>query len=285
LGSAILPWQERIVRSFRREQPTASANDDGTPNASAQPAPADDPAARRVSLGSAAVRVLMHGGFLLIAVGCFAAYEHFKVGGHSAASLASLVAAAGLGFAPVRDVVRVVWRIEGKALHLVHGLGGLALVALPLTGVLSGAPLLTHAALAPFAIMGAAQAVMHQHQPRNAKQAAALQRFAASLPEVAQFTNSKNLASPENAKRAVVVLSDIVAKAQALGQTELESDPEFQSALRQVPTRFGTSLALDVVQLALNKLAANPATAGAVPGLRKQLAAARRAIAGNRLSI
>jgi len=248
-------------------------------NTSGQPA-SQRPAARRASLGSVAARILLHGGFLLIAVGCFAAYDHFKIGGQPDASLASLVAAAGFGFAPVRDLIGVVFGIEGKALHLVHGLGGLALVALPLAGVVSGAPVLTHAAMAPFAIMGAAQAVMHQHHPRNAKQAAALQRFAASLPEVAQFAGSKNLASPDNAKRAVAVLSDVLAKAQALGETELESDPGFQSALSQVSTRFGANLSLDAVDLALAKLVANPVTAGAVPALRKQLALARRTIAG-----
>jgi len=42
----------------------------------------------------------------------------------------------------------------------------------------------------------------------------ALKRFATSLPEVAQFAGG-NLSSPENARRAVAVLSDIVAKAQA----------------------------------------------------------------------
>ncbi|HEY8105655.1 MAG TPA: hypothetical protein VIE46_06080 [Gemmatimonadales bacterium] len=115
-----------------------------------------------------ALRILLHTGFLLIAVGCLAAYAHFKAEGQSGASLASLVAAAGFGFAPVRDLVRLVFGIEGKALHLVHGLGGLALVGLPLAGVVSGGPVLTHAAMAPFAIMGAAQAVMHQDHPRNA---------------------------------------------------------------------------------------------------------------------
>ena len=250
-------------------------------NASGWPT-SQSPAAPRASLGSVAARMVLHGGFLLIAVGCFAAYEHFKIRGQSEASLASLVAAAGFGFAPVRDVVRLVFRIEGKALHLVHVVGGLALIALPLAGVVSGAPVLTHTAMAPFAIMGAAQAVMHQGHPRNAKQAAAMQRFAASLPEVAQFAGASNLGSPENARRTVAVLSDILAKAQALGETELESDPGFQSALSQVSTRFGANLGLDAVDLALAKLAANPATAGAVPELRTRLAVARRTIAGAR---
>jgi hypothetical protein len=248
-------------------------------NASVMPAP-QSPAARRASPGSVVARMLLHLGFLVTAIGCFAAYEHFKAAGQSTASLVSLAAAAVFGFAPLRDLIRLVFGIEGKVLHLLHGLGGLALVALPLAGVVSGAPVLSRAAMAPFAIMGAAQAVMHQNHPRNAKQAAALQRFAASLPEVAQFTSSKNLASPENAKRAVVVLSDLVAKAQALGETELESDPGFQSALSQVSARFGANLGLDAVDLALPKLAANPVTAGAVPALRQQLASARRTIAG-----
>jgi hypothetical protein len=225
---------------------------------------------------------LIHGAFLLIALGCLALYEHFRVEGASAASVACLVAAGVFGFAPGRDLVRAVFRVEGKALHLVHALGGLALLALPLSGVIPGVPVLTHAAMAPFEIMGAAQAVMHQGHPRNAKQAAALQRFATSLPEVAQFAGSKDLASPANAMRAVAALSDIMAKAKALGATELESDPGFQSALRQASTRFGANLGLDAVDMMLAKLAANPATAGAVPKLRRQLGAARRSIAGGR---
>jgi hypothetical protein len=244
-------------------------------------APADTaaPDAPRGSAAAVALRVLLHLGFLLIAVGALAAYEHFSVQGQSGLSYAFLAAAAGFGFAPVRDAVRVLFAVEGKALHLVHALGGVALVGLPLAGFVSGGPVLTHAALAPFAVMGAAQAVMHQDHPRNAKQAAAMRRFAQSLPEVAQFTGANALASPANAKRAVAVLTDIVAKAQALGETELESDPGFQGALRQVSTRFGANLGLDAVQLALGRLAANPATAGAVPALRKQLAAARKALA------
>jgi hypothetical protein len=243
------------------------------------PIPDPGPDKARGSWSAIARRVLLHVGFLVIALASFAAYAHFSVHGQSGVSLACLVAAAGFGFAPVRDVVRVVLSVEGKALHVVHALGGLALVGLPLAGVVSGGTVLTHAALAPLAIMGAAQAVMHQDHPRNAEQAAALRRFAASLPEVAQFTSSKNLTSPENARRAVVVLSDILSKAQALGETELRADPGFQSALRQVSTRFGANLGLDAVDLALAKLAANPSTAAAVPALRKQLAKARKTFA------
>ncbi len=248
--------------------------------AASPPLPQVPASPSRRSWRSVALRFLLHGAFLLVAVGCLAAYEHFSVEGHARLALASVVAAAGFGFAPVRDLVRVAFRVEGRTLHLVHLLGGLGLLALPLTGVVSGTPVLTHAAMAPFAIMGAAQAMMHQNHPRNAKQAAALQRFAQSLPEVAIFANGKGLSSPANAQRAVAVLTDLVAKAQALGETELEADPGFQNALNQVSARLGANLGLDAVDLALGKLAANPATAAAVPGLRKQLAAARRAVAG-----
>jgi hypothetical protein len=233
-------------------------------------------------LGTFISKLLLHTLFLVIAIGLLAAYEHFHVEGQSTAALVSLVAAGVFGFLPARDLIRIFFGVEGKVLHLVHAVGGLALLALPLSGLVKGTPVLTHAAMAPFAIMGAAQAVMHQNQPRNAKQAAAMQRFAASLPEVAQFASGKDLASPANAMRAVVVLSDIIAKAQALGQTELEADPRFQSALSQVSARFGANLGLDAVDAVLNKLAANPATAGAVPELRKRLAAARKTITAAR---
>lgn len=220
----------------------------------------------------------MHGVSLLFALGCFAAYEHFKLDGRSTAATVSLVMAAVFGFVPLRDVLRMVLRIEGKALHLAHGVGALALISLPVSGVVSGTSVLSHAWMAPFAIMGAAQAVMHQDHPRDAKQAAALQRFAASLPEVAQFADAKDLTSPVKAKRAIAVLADVLAKAQALGETELESDPGFQGALRRVSAQFGTSLGLDAVELALRNLSGNPAAKNAVPDLQQRLAMARRAI-------
>jgi hypothetical protein len=249
--------------------------------ASAPPILEQAPAARRRSWPSVALRLLLHAALLVVAVGCLAAYEHFGVEGHSRLALASVVAAAVLGFAPVRDLIRVGFRVEGRMLHFVHVLGALGLLALPVTGVVSGTPVLTHAAMAPFAIMGAAQAIMHQEHPRNAKQAAALQRFARSLPEVASFAGARNLSSPANAQRAVAALTDILTKAQALGETELEADPGFQNALNRVSARFGANLGLDAVDLALGKLAANPVTAGAVPALRRQLASARRTIAGS----
>ncbi len=231
----------------------------------------------RKRLGTA-TRLVWHAMLLLIALACFAAYGHLKVEGRSTAAMAALVVGAVCGFAPLRDVLRVVFRIEGTALHIAHGLGALSLVGLPVSGVVSGAPLFARSWRAPFAIMGAAQAIMHQTQPRNARQAAALQTFAASLPEVAQFANSGEPLSPKNATRAIAVLTDIIGKAQTLGETELDADPGFQGALRQVSTKFGASLGLDAVDLALRNLAGNPAAANAVPVLQRKLAQARQTI-------
>lgn len=225
------------------------------------------------------LKLLLHVGALLVAVGCFAAYEHLKLEGRSTAATVSLVSAAVFGFLPLRDVLRIFFRVEGKALHLAHGIGSLALIGLPVSGVISGNSVTSRAWMAPFAMMGAAQAIMHQNNPRNAQQAAALQRFAASLPEVAQFASSKDLTSPANAKRAVAALSDILAKAQALGETELQSDPGFQSALRQATARFGASLGLDAVDVALRNLSGNPAAQTAMPDLQRKLALARKTIA------
>lgn len=222
--------------------------------------------------------IALHVGSLVIAFVCFAAYGHLKLEGRSTAATVSVVLAALFAFVPLRDVLRIVFRIEGTALHLTHALGSLALIGLPFSGAVTSAPVLSRAWMAPFALMGAAQAVMHQNRPRNAAQAAALQRFAASLPELAQVGGARDMSSPANARRAVAVLTDILGKAQALGQTELEADPGFQGALRQVSSRFGASLGLDAVDLALRRLATNPAAASAVPGLQVRLASARKAI-------
>jgi hypothetical protein len=247
-------------------------------NASARLA-ARTPQPRR-SVGAVAGRFLLHCVLLLVAIACFAAYQHLKVEGRSTAALASLAAAAVFGFAPLRDLLRIVFRLEGKALHLAHALGSLALIAVPLSGRVSSAPVLTRTALAPFAVMGAAQAMMHADHPRSARQAAAMKRFVAGLPEVSRIAAAGNLTSPENAGRAVAALSDMVSRAQALGETELESDPGFQSALSRASTRFGASLGLDAVDLALDRLAQDPRAARAVPGLRARVAAARATVAG-----
>ena len=75
------------------------------------------------------------------------------------------------------------------------------------------------------------------------------------------------------------MLADIIGKAQVLGQTELDADPNYQSALQQASTRIGTNLGLDAVDVILNKLAADPATAAAVPQLRQQVAKVREMFA------
>jgi hypothetical protein len=236
----------------------------------AETVPVQTPAPRRVFR-----RILLHCLSLLLAAAAFVAHEHLKLTGQSTQALVSLAAAGVFALAPVRALIGEFFAIEGKALHALHGVGGLAFVGLAAGGVISGQPLLNRAAMAPFAIMGAAQAVMHQNHPRNAKQAEALRRFATSLPEVAEFSSSGNLTSPENAARAVRVLNDLISKAEALGETELEADPNFQSAWARASTRTGLALGLDTVDQAINRLAANPAAAAAVPDLRRRLAKAR----------
>jgi hypothetical protein len=220
-------------------------------------------------------RIVLQFLFLLGAAAAFVAYQHFKLSGQSTPALISLVAAGVLALAPIRALIGACFAIEGKVLHALHGIGGLAFVGLAAGGVISGQPLLNHAAMAPFAIMGAAQAMMHQNHPRNAKQAEALRRFATSLPEVAEFTSSGNLTSPENVARAVHVLNDLISKAEVLGETELEADPNFQSAWARATTRTGLTLGLDTIDQGINRLASNPAAAASVPELRRRLAQAR----------
>jgi hypothetical protein len=229
----------------------------------------------RRSLASIASRVLLHIIFIVIATGAFLAYQHYSTLGATTESTVSLFVAGGFAFAPVRAVLHAFFTVERRVLHLVHGIGGLAVVGLGISGAVQGRPILTHAALAPFAIMGAAQAVMHQNHPRNAAQAAALQRFASSLPEVEAFTKG-DLTSPANARRAVAVLTDLIGKAQALGETELAADPDFQSALSRVTTHAGLSLGLDAIDQAITTLSTNPAAAGAIPDLKRRLAQARK---------
>ena len=222
-------------------------------------------------------RIALHVMSLAAGVAALVAYEHFSVQGSSTASLASLVAAGAFGLAPLRLVLHEIFAVEGRLVHLVHGIGGLSVVGLTLGGAVSGTPVLTHASLAPFAMMGAAQALMHPNQPRNAEQAAALRNFETSLPEVEAFAHG-DLSSPANARRAVAVMTDLVSKAETLGETELRADPNFQSAWRDVPARVGLSLGLDAIDRAIGTLAANPATAATVPDLRRKLAAARRTV-------
>lgn len=223
-------------------------------------------------------RVLLHLAFnalaLVAAVAAFVAHEHFKLQGQTRASLICLVVAAICALIPVRALVGMFFGLERRVLHGFHGVGALALTGLAAGGYISGGNVLTHSAMAPFALMGAAQAIMHQNHPRNAQQAAALQRFATSLPEVAEFTRG-DLSSPANAARAVSVLQDLITKAEALGETELQADPNFQGALARATAHTGLTLGLDSIDQAINRLAANPATAAAVPDLKRRLARAR----------
>ena len=219
-------------------------------------------------------RVLLHLLLLGLAAAAFVTYQHLKLNGQATPALVALVAAGILAFAPVRALIGEFFQVERTILHGLHGLGALALIGLAGGGLISGNALLNHAALAPFAIMGAAQALEHQDHPRNAQQAAAMRTFASSLPEVAQFTKG-SLTDPANAARAVSVLTDLIGKAEALGETELKADPKFQSALAQATTHAGLTLGLDSIDQALNRLAANPAAAAAVPELRRRLAQAR----------
>jgi hypothetical protein len=248
-----------------------SARDLAAPSPPAPTAPR-----QRSVLRGALLHGLLHP---LVAVAAFGAYEHLKVQGQPAASLACLAVAAGFALAPVRWLAREVLALEGAVLHLVHGVGSLALLGLGLGGVVSGRPIVDRAALAPFAMMGAAQALMHADRPRSREQADALRRFVTSLPEVQQLARSRDALSPAQARRAVAVLTDLVGKAQAVGETELRSDPGFQSALRRAGARFGLSLGLDSVDRAADRLSADPAVASAIPDLRKRLAAARRMLA------
>jgi hypothetical protein len=230
--------------------------------------------------GAALARHLLHWVLALASsVALFVAYEHLKLNGQAMPAYACLAGSALLVLNPLKALVHRVFSIERGVMHLLHLVGGLGLIALPATGVVSGMPMLTHAALAPFAIMGAAQAVMHQNHPRNAAQAAALRNFATSLPEVEQFARSGDFTSPANIARAVRVLTDLLSKAQVLGETELKSDPGFQSALKQVGVRTGLSLGLDAISHSIEVMARSPGAAAAAPALRARLAEVRRSLA------
>ena len=83
--------------------------------------------------GTIVGRLLLHAVFLVIAIACLAGYEHFRVAGRTDASVACLVAAGLFGFAPLRDLLGLVFGLGGRALHLVHALGALGLAVLPLS--------------------------------------------------------------------------------------------------------------------------------------------------------
>jgi hypothetical protein len=106
-----------------------------------------------------------------------------------------------------------------------------------------------------------------------------MRSFVTSLPEVAQFTSNRDFTSPANVERAVTVLGDLLSKAQALGETELQADPQFQSALKQVGMRTGLSLGLDAIGHSIDVMARSPQAAAAAPALQARLAQVRRSIA------
>jgi len=232
------------------------------------------------SIHALLVKVLLNAGFLVLALAAFAGYEHFKLAGQSTPATVSLAAAAVLGLMPLRAILDELLDVESKVMHLVHGLGGLAVVGVASTGVISGGSTLSHGAMAPFAIMGAAQALMHPDRPRSSEQAEALRSFVTSLPEMRQFSAKGDLASPANARRAIAVLADLLAKAQRLGETELRADPGFNGALQHATTKMGLTLSLDAIDSTLGLLTGNPAAATALPELRRQLAEARLTVAG-----
>lgn len=241
--------------------------------ASAKPSPRPTRAAS--ILRHAAHWVLGLTGAAALLVG----YEHLQANGETLPAWTCLAGAGLLALNPLKALLHRLFSLDRGVMHLVHVVGATGLVALPATGIVSGTPVLTHAALAPFAIMGAAQAMMHQDRPRNAAQAAALRNFATSLPEVEQFARSRDFTSPANLAHATQVLGDLIAKAQVLGQTELEPDPGFQSALKQVGVRTGLGLGLDAIERSVDAMAKSPAGAAAAPALRVRLAQVRRALA------
>jgi hypothetical protein len=238
--------------------------------------PAAQPPPRRAALAAHLLHwVLGLGGAVVL----FVAYQHLKINGAAIPAYGCLGAAALLALSPLKALLHAVFTVERGAMHLAHVVAGLGLVALPASGIVAGTPVLTHAALAPFAMMGAAQALMHSNKPRDAAQARAMRSFVSSLPALAQFSSSRNFTSPATAQRAVTVLGDLISKAQTLGETELASDPGFQSALKQVGVRTGLSLSLDAISHSIDVMERSPAAAAAAPALRARLVRVRRSLA------
>jgi len=212
------------------------------------------------------------------ATALFVAYQHLNLNGATVPALGCLGATALLALSPLKALLHAVFTVERGAMHLLHVVGALGLVALPVSGLVSGTPVLTRAALTPFAMMGAAQALMHADTPRDAAQARIMRSFVTSLPQVAQIT-SHDFTSAVNVEHAITVLGDLISKAQILGETELESDRGFQSALKRVGIRTGLSLSLDAINHSIDVMAQSPAAAAAAPALRTRLAQVRRSIA------
>ena len=126
------------------------------------------------------------------ATALFVAYQHLKINGAPAPAYVCLAGAALLALSPLKALGHAMFTVERGAMHLVHVVAGLALMALPVSGLVSGTPVLTHAALAPFAMMGAAQALMHSGKPRNAAQRQAMRSFVTSLRSCLEMTGARS---------------------------------------------------------------------------------------------
>ena len=213
---------------------------------------------------SASAKLLVHGGALLIALACFAAYGHFKLEGQSTAAMVSLASAAVFGFTPLRGCCASYFASRESAAHRPR-FGQPRAHRAPVSGVVSSRPVLTRAWMAPFAMMGAAQAVMHQNNPRNAKQAAALKQFATSLPEVAQFAGPKDLvAANAKARRRRAVRHSRQGASLGRDRARIRSGISERAAKPRAIRREPWPRRVDV---ALRNLSGNPAAQSAVPDL------------------
>ncbi len=221
--------------------------------------------------------VLIHAASFIAGLCCLAAWRVLRLDGNSAASMGALVAAGLLLLSSLHLVLDAVFALERRLRHAVHLVAGLGFAGLAAGGHLNHLPVLNDAALAPFAMFGAVQALMHSGQPRNPEQAAALQHFLSGVREIEGLDFSGR--SLEGTQHTAAVLKDLVTRAQVLGPTELRSDPGFQSALRQVTARSGLSLGMDNLGGAIDRLASQPGGERAAHELRRELAAARRQIA------
>ena len=213
------------------------------------------------------LQLLLHVLAVCAAAGAFVAYEHFRLQeGSGSLAHGFLAAAALLGLAPLRALLHSVNVVRGKALHLAHGLGGLAVFGLAGAGVISGTPLADRAAMAPFALMAAPQAFLHPHRASGPEETAAARQFVQSLPEVGAFAAPGALATPDGIARATRILTSLVAKAEVLGRAEMKDDPEFKKAaaqlgdagfmeqVRQTAWRGGLSLGLDSLRRAMTQV-------------------------------
>jgi hypothetical protein len=220
---------------------------------------------------------LIHAASFVAGLCCLAAWRVLRLDGYSTASMGALVAAGLLLFSSLHLVLDAVFAIGRRLRHAAHIVASLGFAGLAVGGHLNHLPVLNEAALAPFAMFGAVQALTHSGQPRNQEQAAALQHFLSGMREIEGLDFSGR--SLEGTQHTAAVLKDLIARARLLGTTELRSDPGIQSALRQVAARSGLSLGMDNLEGAIDKLASQPGGERAAHELHRELTAARRKIA------